>query len=112
MIFRLAKPFASGSRALNLYRAITVPMPTNDTNGYASQYETEAEYFAIAESARRIALLSEPEIDACIGSSSFSLCTNGFSLGTAKDTCLGALLIGNQFAAMQNAISLRRLSFQ
>ena len=77
-------------------------MPTNDTNGYASQYETEAEYVAIAESTRRIALLSQPEIDACIGSSSFSVCTNGFSLETAEDTCLGALLIGNQFAALEN----------
>ena len=102
MVFRLAIPFASGSTALNLYGAITIPMPTNDTNGYASQYETEAEYVAIAESTRRIALLSQPEIDACIGSSSFSVCTNGFSLETAEDTCLGALLIGNQFAALQN----------
>ena len=39
MIFRLAVPFASGSTALNLYRSITIPMPTNDTDGYASQYE-------------------------------------------------------------------------
>ena len=102
MLFRLAVPFASGSTALNLYRAITIPMPTNDTDGYASQYKTEADYIAIAESTRRIALLSQPEIDSCIGSSSFSVCTNGFSLETAEDTCLGALLIGNQFAALQN----------
>ena len=102
MIFCLAVPFASGPTALNLYRAITIPMPTNDTDGYASQYETEADYIAIAESTRRIALLSQPEIDSCIGSSSFSVCTNGFPLETAGDTCLGALLIGNQFAALQN----------
>ena len=102
MIFRLAVPFASGSTSLNLYRAITIAMPTNDTDGYASQYETEADYIAIAESTRRIALLSQLEIDSCIGSSSFSVCTNGFSLETAEDTCIGALLIGNQFAALQN----------
>ena len=91
MLFRLAIPFASGSTALNLYRAITIPMPTNDSDGYASQYETEADYIAVAESTRRIALLSRHEIDLCIGSSSFSVCTNGFSLETAEDTCLGAL---------------------
>ena len=101
-IFRFAVPFASGSTALNLYRAITIPMPTKDADGHASQYETEADYIAIAESTRRIALLSQNEIDSCIGSSSFSVCTNGFSLETAEDTCLGALLIGNQFAAQQN----------
>ena len=36
-IFRHAKPFASESTALKLYRAITSPMKTIDTNGYASQ---------------------------------------------------------------------------
>ena len=102
MIFRLAVPFALGSISFNLYRAITISMPTNDTDGYASQYETEADYTAIAESTRQIALLSQPEIDSCIVSSSFSVCTNGFSLETAEDTCLGALLIENQFAALQN----------
>ena len=33
MLFRLAIPFASASTALNLYRAITIPMPTNDSDG-------------------------------------------------------------------------------
>ena len=75
---------------------------TNDIDGYASQYETEVDYIAIAESTRGIALLSQPEIDSCFGSSSFSVCTNGFFLGTGEDTCFGALLIGNQFAALQN----------
>ena len=51
---------------------------------------------------RRIALVSQTEIDACIGSSSFSVCTNGFSLETAEDTCSGALLFGNQFTELQN----------
>ena len=93
MIFCLAVPFASESTALNLLRAITIPMPTNDTDGYASQCETEADYIAIAESTRQIALLSQPEIDLCIGSSSFSVCTNGFYLQRAEETCLGTLLI-------------------
>ena len=43
MIFHLAVPFESGSTALNICRAITIPMPTNDRDGYASQYETEAD---------------------------------------------------------------------
>ena len=86
LLFRLAIPFASGSTALNLYRAITIPMPTIDSDDYASQYETEADYIAVAESTRRITLLSQHEIDFCIGSS-ISVCTNGFSLETAEDTC-------------------------
>ena len=48
MIFCLAVPFTSGSTLLNLYRAITMLIPTNDTDGYASQYKTETDYLAIA----------------------------------------------------------------
>ena len=84
MLFRLAMPFASGSTALNFYCASTIPIPTKNSDGYASQYETEADYIAVAESIRRIALLSQHEVDLCIGSSSFSVCTNGFSLDTAE----------------------------
>ena len=104
MIFNLAVPFASfasGSTALNLYRATPVPMP-NGEDGYASQYELESIYIAIAESTNRIALLSQPQTDNCVGSSSFSVCINGFSLETAEKTCLGSLLIGNQFSALWN----------
>ena len=48
-----------------------------------------------------MALLSQPQIDNCVGSSSFSVCINGFSLETAENTCLGSPLIGNQFSALQ-----------
>ena len=73
-------------------------MPTNDTN----RYETQVENVAIAESTEITALLSQPEISACIGSSTLSVCTTGFFFDTAEDTCLGALLIRIQFAALQN----------
>ena len=62
----------------------------------------ESNYIAIAESTNRIALLSQPQIDNCVGSSSFSVSINGFSLETAENTCLGSLLIDNQFSALQN----------
>ena len=102
LLFKLAIPFASGSTALNLYRATAIPMPNGGSDGYAPQYDLESDYIAIAETNNRIALLSQPEIDNCVGSSSFSVCINSFSLETADDTCLGSLLIGNQFSALQN----------
>ena len=101
MIFTLTVPFASGSTALN-YRATPVPMPNVGEDGYASQYELESNYIAIAESTNRIALLSQPQIDNLVGSSSFSVCINGFSLETTENACLGSLLIGIQFSALQN----------
>ena len=58
MTFTLAVPFASESTALNLYRATRVPMPNEGEDGYASQYELESIYIAIAESTNRILLLT------------------------------------------------------
>ena len=101
MFFTLAIPLVTGATALNLCRAIPIPMPNGGTNGYASQYAIESDFFAIAESTHKIALLSQDEIDRCVGSSSFSVCINGFSLESAHDTCLGSLLIGNHFIALQ-----------
>ena len=93
MIFTLAVPFASGSTALKLYRATPVPMPNGDEDGYTSQYELASNYIAIAESTNRIALLSQPQIDNCVGSSSFSVCINGFSLEPQKIRVLVHLLV-------------------
>ena len=106
MIFTLAVPFASGSTALNLYRATPLPIPNRGEDVYASQFELESNYIAIAESTNRIALLSQSQIDNCVGSSSFSECIDGFSLETAENTCLGSILIGNQFSALQNCYIL------
>ena len=101
MFFNLAIPFVTGATALNLYRAIPVPMPNEGTDRYASQYAIQSDFIAIAESAHKIAFLAHDEIVRCIGSSSFSVCIKGFSLETAHDTCLGSLLIGNHFIALQ-----------
>ena len=93
--------YEKGATALNLYRAIPVLMHNEGTDGYSSQYAIESDIIAIAESTHKIALLSQDEINRCVGSSSFSVCINGFSLETAHDTCLGSLLIGNHFIALQ-----------
>ena len=102
MIFTMAVPFASELIALSLYRATPVRMPNGGEDDYASQYEWESNYISIAESTNRIALLSQPQNDNCVGSRNVSLCISGFSLDTAENSCLSWLLIGNQFSALPN----------
>ena len=75
-------------------------MPNDGTDGHASQYAIESDFIAVS-STQKIALLSQDEINRCVGSSSFSVCINGFSLETAQDTCLGSLLINNHLTALQ-----------
>ena len=57
-IFGLATAFAFGSTAHNVYRSTMIPITRKDTDGCASEYESEGDYIAIAGSTRRIALPS------------------------------------------------------
>ena len=100
MYFTLAIPFVTAATVLNLYKAVPIPMPNDGTDGHASQYIIESDFIAVS-STQKIALLSQDEINRCVGSSSFSVCINGFSLETAQDTCLGSLLINNYLTALQ-----------
>ena len=96
----LAIPFVNAATVLNLYKAVPIPMPNDGTDGHASQYAIESDFIAVS-STQKIALLSQDEINRCVGSSSFSVCINGFSLETAQDTCLRSLLINNHLTALQ-----------
>ena len=100
MYFTLAIPFVTAAAVLNLYQAVPMPMPNEGTDGHASQYIIESDFISVS-STQKIALLSQGEINRCVGSSSFSVCINGFSLETAQDTCLGSLLINNRLNALQ-----------
>ena len=59
MFFTLAIPFVTEATALNLYRAIPVPLPNEGTDGYSAQYAIESDLIATAESTHKIALLSQ-----------------------------------------------------
>ena len=100
MYFTLVIPFVTAATVLNLYKAIPIPMPNDGTDGRASQYANESDFIAVS-SPQKIASLSQDEINRCVGSRSFSVCINGFSLETAQDTCLGSLLINNHLTALQ-----------
>ena len=78
MYFTLAIPFVTAATVLNLYKAVPIPMPNDGTEGHASQYFIESDFIAVS-STQKIALLSQDEINRCVGSSSFSVCINGFS---------------------------------
>ena len=69
--FLLAVLFASKSTAFNWYRATPVSKANGVEDGCASQYDLKLNYIAIDESTSRIELPQKPQIDNCVGSSSF-----------------------------------------
>ena len=79
MSFTLAISFVTAATVLNLHKAIPIPMPIDGTDGHASQYAIESDFIAVSFT-QKIALLSQDDIKRGVGSSSFSVCINGFSL--------------------------------
>ena len=100
MYFTLAIPFVTAATVLNLFKLASIPIPNDGTDSHASQKIIESNFIAVS-STQKIALLSQDEINQCVGSSSFSVCMNSFSLETAQNTCLGSLLINNHLIALQ-----------
>ena len=98
MYYTLAIQFVSAARVLNFYEAIPKPMPNDETE--ALQNAIEFDFIAVS-STQRIALFLQDEICRCVGSSSFSVCINDFSLEIAHNTCLGSLFINIPLTALQ-----------
>ena len=69
---------ASQSTILNVYQAQLIPMPTEANR--ASIWDIEAQYIAVTENRQYAALLSDTELRACVGSRTYGICENGFSL--------------------------------
>ena len=73
-------------------------MPNYGTDGHASQYNIKPDFIAVSCTQKK-ELISQDEINTCVGSSRFSMCINGFSLEAFQDTCLESLLINNHLTA-------------
>ena len=100
IIFTLAIPMATKSTVLNVYNAKTIPIPTNGS--HAIRWEIESEYIAVTENRHFAAILTPRDLENCIGSVSYSVCQNGFSLQKNKDSCIATLLFQDEYEALEN----------
>ena len=100
LTFTVSIPMASKSTVLNIYQPQLIPMPTE--NNRASVWDIEAPYIAVMENRQYAALLTESEFQDCVGSRSYGICENGFSLQRNKNSCPRALLFRDEYAAIQN----------
>ena len=100
LLFTLLIPFSSESTVLDLFHAIPIPMPPDDSLT-ATVWEIETEYIAVAKSGHEAALLTRFDLNECIGSKSYSICFSSFPMEKAMDSCLATLFYKDVLAALE-----------
>ena len=90
LLLTLAIPMASSTTAMNVIKAIPMPMPDGQT-GRAYIFRLETKYIGISSDYKEVALLTDDELDSCIGSSRYAVCSKAIPTETSKSSCLATL---------------------
>lgn len=98
LMFTFSIPMSSSETVLDVFEAIPIPMPNTDSPT-ATVWDVEAEYLAITRTKQESAALTQKQLSQCIGSTSLSICHQGFPLVSTKESCLALLLFGNMKTA-------------
>ena len=100
LLTTLSIPLATRTTALNVYKAHAIPMPQDDSD-VAILWKIEAEYLAISEDKTETALLSQEQMNKCIGSSNYQICYEGIATETRSSSCLATLFSDSAIDAIK-----------
>ena len=90
LLLTLAIPMASSATARNVIKSIPMTMPDGET-GRAHIFRLETKYIGISSDYKEVALLTDDELDSCIGSSRYAVCSKAIPTETSKSSCLATL---------------------
>ena len=99
LVITLAVPLTTRELVLDVYEAITLPMP-NDDGTTATRWRLEAPLIAISRSHKESAILDWRQLDQCVGTDKISICARGFATTRARDACLTTLYYHGPEAAV------------
>ena len=91
LILTLAIPMASKSTVMNVLHAIPIPMPDGDT-GKALVWRLEAKYMAVSDDGEELAFIDDKELENCIGSQKYAICTKAIPTEQTYQSCMATLL--------------------
>ena len=91
LILTLAIPMASKSTVMNVLHAIPIPMPDGDT-GKALVWRLEAKYMAVSDDGEELAFIDDKELENCIGSQKYAICTKAIPTELTYQSCMATLL--------------------
>ena len=80
----------SKSTVMNVLHAIPIPMTDGDT-GKALVWRLEVEYMAVSDDGE-LAFIDDKELENCIGSQKFAICTKAIPTAQTYQSCMATLL--------------------
>ena len=90
LILSLVIPMASKSTVMNVLHSLPIPMPDGDT-GKALVWRLEAKYMAILDDGE-LAFIDDKELENCIGSQKYAICTKAIPTEQTYQSCIAKLL--------------------
>ena len=101
IVCKLAIPMASGQTVFTTHQAHLIPMP-DPNSAKAHLWEIEGDYYAVSASMQEYAILRQEDLDKCLGSPMYSICSSGFATENTKESCLAKLYFADTEGAVRS----------
>lgn len=92
LVFTLAIPLATGETSMTVYEAIIIPMPQNDS-AKALVWDIEEKFIAISENRNELAVMTQKQLNSCVGSSTTAICYEAIATEVHPQSCIATLFI-------------------
>ena len=90
ILITMAIPLTTRNLIMDVFRAITIPMPINDTET-AIVWAPETTYLAVGHELTETALLTKEQLEECQGPNDVAICQHGFPTTHNRESCLASL---------------------
>ena len=103
LLLTVGIPLTSREMILDIFRAITLPMPLNSSSDPAAalMWQPETSLIAISHNHKEHALLPREQLDECKGPEAAAICQHGFPTTRKRDSCLANLFFHTAAEAAQ-----------
>ena len=95
----LSVPLTSRQTSITVYEAKIIPMPQPEVD-QAMRWVIEAPYLGISEDTMETALLSQKQLEKCLGSSRYRICHEAIPTGLQHSSCLTTLFFETSIDAL------------
>ena len=96
----LAVPLTSRELAMDVFEGLTLPMPNPD-GMTATRWRKEAQYLAVTRAHQESAVLTDRDLESCVGNKAFAVCQRGFSVTWSQETCLATSFYHGESAGIK-----------
>ena len=99
LLLTLAIPLVSREMIMNVYEAIPLPMPDDDSPS-ATLWSPEDRFLAVTQLRTENAIISAEQLALCIGPKDAAVCQRGFATTRNRDSCLASLFFHGADSAL------------